>query len=144
MGKIFDKGLSVDDKKEGLFKRLENIKNKNKELINRFNTTNKASNNKTNNQSNRLIYKANLNFTELENFDNIKKLPLDSMFNLMKEYHKKFNKLRNLKQRTGHNKNKRLEVLIHAVGIYNELYYIYKNKYDKKIDRLNAKNRKKA
>ena len=91
MGKIFDKGLSVDDKKEGLFKRLENIKNKNKELINRFSTTNKASNNKTNNQSNRLIYKANLNFTELENFDNIKKLPLDSMFNLMKEYHKKTN-----------------------------------------------------
>ena len=29
-------------KKEGLFKRLENIKNKNGELINRFSTTNKV------------------------------------------------------------------------------------------------------
>ena len=29
LGKIFNKGLSEDDKKEGLFKRLENIKDKN-------------------------------------------------------------------------------------------------------------------
>ena len=28
-GKIFNKGLSGDDKNEGLFKRLENIKDKN-------------------------------------------------------------------------------------------------------------------
>ena len=48
LGKIFNKGLSKDDKKEGLFKRLENIKDKNEELINRFGTTNKASKNKTN------------------------------------------------------------------------------------------------
>ena len=27
LGKIFNKGLSEDDKKEGLFKRLENIEN---------------------------------------------------------------------------------------------------------------------
>ena len=33
MGKIFNKGLSKDDKKEGLFKRLENIKNKNEEQL---------------------------------------------------------------------------------------------------------------
>ena len=29
LGKIFNKGLSEDDKKEGLFKRLEYIKDKN-------------------------------------------------------------------------------------------------------------------
>ena len=29
MGKIFNKGLSKDDKKEGLFKRLKNIEGKN-------------------------------------------------------------------------------------------------------------------
>ena len=28
LGKIFNKGLNKDDKKEGLFKRLENIENK--------------------------------------------------------------------------------------------------------------------
>ena len=33
MGKILNKGLDKDDKKEGLFKRLENIKDKNEEQL---------------------------------------------------------------------------------------------------------------
>ena len=33
MGKIVNKGLDKDDKKEGLFKRLENIKDKNEEQL---------------------------------------------------------------------------------------------------------------
>ena len=43
LGKVFNKGLSEDDKKKGIFKR--NIKDKNKELLNTF-ATNKASKNK--------------------------------------------------------------------------------------------------
>ena len=52
LGKVFNKGLSEEDKKEGLFKRLENIKDKNEELINTLSTTNKAPKNKTTNQKN--------------------------------------------------------------------------------------------
>ena len=78
LGTIFNKGLSEDDKKEGLLKRLENIKDKNEELINTVSATNKASKNKTNNQSKKLIYNANHSFVELKNIDNIKKLSLDS------------------------------------------------------------------
>ena len=33
MGKIFNKGLSEDDKKEGLFKKLKNIEDKNEEKL---------------------------------------------------------------------------------------------------------------
>ena len=33
LGKIFNKGLNEDDKNEGLFKRLENIKDKNEEQL---------------------------------------------------------------------------------------------------------------
>ena len=33
LGKIFNKGLGGDNKKEGLFQRLENIKNKNQEQL---------------------------------------------------------------------------------------------------------------
>ena len=33
LGKISNKGLSKDDKKEGLFKRLENIKDKNEDQL---------------------------------------------------------------------------------------------------------------
>ena len=72
LGKIFNKGLSEDDKKEGLFKRLENIKDKNEELINRFSTTNKALKNKINNQSKKLMYDVNHSFAELRNIDDIK------------------------------------------------------------------------
>ena len=41
-GKIFNERLSEDDKKEGSFKRLENIKDKNEEIVNTINTTNRA------------------------------------------------------------------------------------------------------
>ena len=33
LGKIFNKGLSEDDKKEGLFKRIKNIENKNEKQL---------------------------------------------------------------------------------------------------------------
>ena len=45
LGKIFNKGLSEDVKKEGILKGLKNIKEKNEELINIFSETNKASKN---------------------------------------------------------------------------------------------------
>ena len=43
MGNIFTKGLDKDGQKEGLFKRLGNIKDKNKELLNVFSAANKVS-----------------------------------------------------------------------------------------------------
>ena len=65
------------------------------------------------------------------------------MFNLMKEHHKKFDSLINLKPRSNENKNKRFEVIVHAGNIYNKQYNIYRSKYNKKIDSLSAKNKKK-
>ena len=52
LGKIFNKYLSEDDKKEGILKRLENIKDKNDKLLNTFNKTNKFFKNKTNKTKN--------------------------------------------------------------------------------------------
>ena len=132
LGKVFNKGLSEDDKKEGSFKRLENIKEKNEELINTINTTNRASKSKRFTKSDLLMYNTKYSFSKLRNIDDIKKLSLDSMFNLMKQHYKKLNSLINLKPRTRVNKNKKLEVIIHARDIYNELYNIYRGKYNKK------------
>ena len=61
LGKFFNKGLSEEDKKEGILKEVKIIEDKNEELINRFSATNKASKNKTNNQSNKLIYNTKYN-----------------------------------------------------------------------------------
>ena len=144
LGKIFNKGLSEDDKKEGLFKRLENIKDKNEELINRFSTTNKAAKNKIYNQNKKIIYDVNHSFAKLGNIDDIKKLSLDSMFNLMKEYHKKFNSSNKLKPQKESNKKRKQEVSTNVGETHNELHDIYKSKYNKKINSLDAKNKKKA
>ena len=56
------------------------------------------------------------------------------MFNTMKMYHKNFTSLNNLTPRTENKEKLKQEVLINAANIYNELYYIYKNKYNKKIN----------
>ena len=144
LGKIFNKGLSEEDRKEGLLKRLENIKDKNDELLNVFNTTNKkAPENKTNNQSKKIIYNSKHSFAKLKNIKDIKKLSFDSMFNLMKEYHDKFTSLKNLIPQTKNNEELKKEVLINAENLYNDLYYIYKYKYNKKINSLNTENKKK-
>ena len=132
LGKIFNKGLSEDDKKEGVLKGLKDIKDKNEELINTINTTNKATKNKRNVQSKKLIYDGNHSFAELKNIDNIKKSSLDSMFSIMKEYHKKFNSLNKLKTRAKDNEKRKQDVLTDVGDIYNELYDVYKSKYSKK------------
>ena len=123
-------------------KGLKNIKDKNEELINTINTTNKATKKKTNIQSKKLIYDVNHSIAKLRNIDDIKKLSLDSMFNLMKDYHKKFNSLNKLKPQKENNKKQKQEVLTNVRDIYNELYDIYKSKYNKKIDKLSAKDKK--
>ena len=129
-------------KKEGILKRLENIKDKNNELLNTF-ATNKSSKNKKNIKGEVLTYNTKHSFAKLKNIDDMKKLPLDSMFNLMKEHHKKFNSLNKLKPQKENNEKRKQEVLTNVGDIYNELYDIYKSKYNKKIDRLSAKNIKK-
>ena len=62
--------------------------------------------NKTNIQSKNLIYDVNDSFAKLRNIDDIKKLLLDSMFSIMKDHHKKFNSLNNLKTRTKDNEQR--------------------------------------
>ena len=65
------------------------------------------------------------------------------MFNTMKMYHKNFTSLNNLTPRTENKEKLKQQVLNNAGDIYNELYYIYKNKYNKKINSLDTKNRTK-
>ena len=43
LGNIFNKGLNKDNHKEGCFMRLENIKDKNEELLKAFSTVSKVS-----------------------------------------------------------------------------------------------------
>ena len=77
LGKIFNKGLSEKDKKEGVLKGLVNIKDKNEELINTINTTNRATKNKINIQNKNLIYNSKHSFVKYRDIDEFKELSLD-------------------------------------------------------------------
>ena len=144
LGKIFNKGLSEEDKKEGILKRLENIKDKNDELLNTFNTTNKINKTpKINNQSKILIYSTQYSFAKFRNIDDIKELSLDSMHKKLSDFHKKFTRFKVVAPRTKDKKILKNKVLSNARNLYNDLYYIYKDKYNKEINSLNTENIKK-
>ena len=119
LGKIFNKALSEEDKKEGILKRLENIKDKNDELLNTFNTTNKASKNKINVQNKNLVYDSNQRFVK---FKNIEDLSLDSMHNRLKDFSKQITNLKNVSSRTKEKKELKNKVLYDARDLYNNLY----------------------
>ena len=66
------------------------------------------------------------------------------MFNLIKEYHQKCKKLINVQPQTNDQEKLKQEVLTNVGVFYNELYYNYKSKYNKKIDTLSVKNKNKV
>ena len=146
MGKVFNKGLSEDNKKEGILKGLKDIKDKNQKLLSTFSTTNKinkAPKNKINNQGKNLIYSTKYSFAKFKNIDDIKELLLDSMHKKLKDFHEKLTGLKNVTSQTKDSKKLKTKVLKNAGDLYNNLYYIYKNKYNKEINSLDTENKKK-
>ena len=141
LGKIFDKGLNEEDKKEGILKRLENIKDKNDELLNTINTTNKAPKNKINIQSKNLIYDNKHSFVKYKDIDDIKELSLDSMYKKLNKFNDEIISLMNVSSRKQEKKELKDKVLTNAKNLYNQLYYIYKDKYNKEINSLDTENR---
>ena len=136
MGEIFNKGLSEEDRKEGLLKRLENIKDKNEELLNVFNTTNKASKNKINIQSKNLIYDSKHSFVKYKNMillNMILELSLNSMYKNLNKFNDEITSLNNINPQKKNTKELRNKVLSNVRDLYNELYYIHKDKYNKEI-----------
>ena len=79
LGKIFNKGLDKEDKKEGLFKRLENIKDKKEELLNAFSKALKNKVHNKNKQNKNLVYNSQHNFVKLKNISEFEELSFDSM-----------------------------------------------------------------
>ena len=88
LGNIFLKGLDKFDKKEGLFKRLENIKDKNEELLNAFSAANKVSNaaKNENDYNYDLKYAFYLFFRSFEKFKEM--VSLDSKHGELKKFYK--------------------------------------------------------
>ena len=77
-----------------------------------------------------------------EDTDEFKELSLDSMFKKLNDFKKRFNKLKTVNPPTDENKALKPKVLDNVRDLFNELYYIYKGKYNEEKDGLNAKNKK--
>ena len=128
--KFFNKSLDEEDKKEGLFKRLENIKDKNEEILNAFSKVPKNIVYNKNKQNKNLVYNSQHIFVRLKDVDEFKELSLDSMHKKLKNFHKKFTSLKNVAPWIEANKNLKEKVLDNAGDLFNELYNIYKDKYN--------------
>ena len=65
------------------------------------------------------------------------------MHKKLNDFHKKFTKLKNVSPQTKTNENLKEKVLDNVGDLFNELYYIYKDKYNEEINSLNTKDTKK-
>ena len=94
LGNIFTKELDKGDQKEGLFKRLENIKDKNEELLNAFSATNKAS--KAAKNESDFNYDSRYAFYRFDrDFKNFKRMSLGSKYGELKKSYKLLSNFKN-------------------------------------------------
>ena len=125
LGNVFTKGLDKDDKKERLFKRLENIKNKSEDLLKEIkNQKTKELGNKdsqTAKAKNFLIDDQNHNFDKykLDKFFNIS--PIESKFDMLEMFYREFFSLKSLEAKTKETTDHKFVVLNNAFNEYDKL-----------------------
>ena len=93
-------------------------------------------------QDKNLIYNSQHSFTKFKDIDEFKGLSLDSMYKKLSDFLKKFNKLKAVDPETNENIVLKPKSLNNVGDLFNELYYIYKDKYNEEKDGLDTKNKK--
>ena len=130
LGNIFNKGLKEEDKKQGPFKRLENVKDKNEELLNAFSGANKVSK-AAKNKSN---YNYDSKYTFYEFFRDFKKftrLSLGSKYDEMNDFHELLYSFINTQKATNTETNDRKNrILSYVKPLYDKYLDAYKKNYD--------------
>ena len=77
-----------------------------------------------------LICNSQHGFTKFKDINEFKELSLDSMYKKLNDFNKKINKLKAVDPQTDENKVLQPKVLDNVGDLFNELYYIYKDKYN--------------
>ena len=88
-----------------------------------------------------LLYNSQQSYSKLKNIDEFKELSLDSMYKRLNDFQKRFNKLKNVIPQTDENKDLQEKVLNSVGDLYNELYYIYKDKYNEEKNGLTKRHK---
>ena len=77
-----------------------------------------------------MLYNSQHSFAEFININKFKKLSLDSIYKRLNDFQTRFNKLKIVNPQTDENKNLQEKVLNDVGDLFNQLYYIYKDKYN--------------
>ena len=122
LGKIFTNGLDKDDQKEGLFKRLDNIKGKNEELLNAFSAANKVSEAAKNESDYNYDFK--YCFCKFErDFEKFKRMSLGSKYNEMNDFYALLNVFINTHEATTTETKDRKDIIMKNVKqLYNKYF----------------------
>ena len=129
LGKIFNKGLDKDDKKEGLFKRLKNIEDKNEEQLKLLSNTNKTSSYIKNESD--YNYDNNFAFYKFyRDFQNFKDRSLESKYNDISKFYSALNEFKNHKTNTDETQQRKNRVINNAVELYNNYFDSYKKTFN--------------
>ena len=123
---IFTKWLDKDNQKEGLFNRLENIKDKNEGLVNAFSAANKVS--KAAKNENDFNYDSRCPFYRFyRDFEKFKRMvSIDSKHGELKEFYKLLSNFKNHKPITTETKNRKNRILNKVNQLYNKHFDTYK------------------
>ena len=89
-----------------------------------------------------MLYNSQHSFITFKNISEFKELSLDSTHKKLENFHKKFTDLKNVTPRTKANEELKEKVLNDARDLFNDLYYIYKDKYNEEENNLNTKDKK--
>ena len=130
LGNIFTKGLDKDNQKEGLFKRPENIKDKNEELLDAFSAVNKVS--KAAKNESDFNYDSRYAFYRFYgDFEKFKRMvSIDSKHGELKEFYKLLSDLKNHKPITIETKNRKNIILNNVNQLCNKYFATYKKNYN--------------
>ena len=84
-----------------------------------------------------MIYNSQDSFAKFKNMSDFKEISLDSMHKRLQDFNKKFDEVKKVSPQIKKNKDLKTKVLDNAGDLFSELYYVYKEKYEKKKDNLN-------
>ena len=83
-------------------------------------------------QDKNLLYNSQHSFVKFKDVDYFKELSFDSIYKRLNDFQKRFNKLKIVNPQTDENKNLKAKVLDDVGDLFDELYYICKDKYNEK------------
>ena len=128
LGNIFNEGLDKDDQKEGLFKRVENIKGKNEKLLKAFTTASRVSKAAKNESD----FNYNSKYAFYRDLEKHKRMvSIDSKHGKLKEFYKLLGDFKNHKPITNGTKNRKNRILNNVNQLYNKYFDTLKH-YDSK------------